>query len=283
MLDEDASTIMRLLDVGGRPVGVAQTTDGKLWVADADAGAAVQVDPQSGERLAAIEIGSDLNGLAATRDGHYLVLSSANPDQALYAVDLLKSVLGQGSDAVRQLAVPGGVLALAVGAETTRAYATTGDGKLVYWDLVDNALTRSIEVGRKPVALAIGVAAPSSGVSTSTAGSSGGTGGTSAGSSASGGGAAGGSGGSSGGSSAASSGAAGGSGASGAAGATGGAGKWRHGYERRQRRDRRQLARPARFDWRQRRERHDRRRQRRNWRGRVQYDWCRRRERHDGW
>ena len=59
-----------------------------------------------------------------------------------HVVDLVDSLIGTDYDtSVRHLAVPSGVLALATGAEITRAYATTGDGNLIYWDLDLNAIS----------------------------------------------------------------------------------------------------------------------------------------------
>jgi hypothetical protein len=161
ILDDRATANQHLLNVGGHPIGVAQTIDSRLWIADADVGAVVQVDQESGGRLESIPVGPNLTSLAVTRDGHYLVLSSSDPEHALYAVDLLKSSLGRESEVVKPLAVSGGVLALATGAEPTRAYATTGDGMLIYWDLEANAVTQTIPVGKNPVGLAIGMVVPS--------------------------------------------------------------------------------------------------------------------------
>jgi hypothetical protein len=85
------------------------------------------------------------------------------------------------------MAVPSGVKALAIGAETTRAYATTGDGNLLYWDLVGNSIVETIQVGKNPVAISIGMVPPTSGSSpaagtangaSSTGGATVGTGGT---------------------------------------------------------------------------------------------------------
>jgi DNA-binding beta-propeller fold protein YncE len=159
ILDDRATAIQHVLNVGGHPIGVAQTIDSRLWIADS--GAVVHVDQDTGKRLESIAVGPNLTGLAATRDGHYLVLSSSDPEHALYVVDLLKSSLGRESEVVQPLAVGGGVLALATGAEPARAYATTGAGTLIYWDLEANAVTQTIPVGKNPVGLAIGMIVPS--------------------------------------------------------------------------------------------------------------------------
>ena len=160
VLDQGATTVQSSLHVGGRPVGVTRTIDGRLWVADADAGAVVMFNATSGQRLQTIAVGPGLTALAATPDGHYLVLASSDPEAALYAVDLVNSTIGGASAAVRHLGVPGGVLALATGAEITRAYATTRDGNLVYWDLQSNSIAQSIPVGHNPVGLALGLVEP---------------------------------------------------------------------------------------------------------------------------
>ena len=55
------------------------------------------------------------------------------------------------------------MLALATGAEITRAYATTGDGNLIYWDLDSNTITQTIPVGHNPVGLTLGIVEPSGG------------------------------------------------------------------------------------------------------------------------
>ncbi|HEV7666224.1 MAG TPA: hypothetical protein VGQ62_22005, partial [Chloroflexota bacterium] len=158
VVDPQATAVQSTLPVGGRPVGVTRTVDGRLWVADGDAGQVTMFDVGSGRTLQTIKVGPGLTGLAATPDGHYLVLSSSTPDAALYAVDLLASATGNEGQAVKKLAVPSGVLAMVTGAEITRAYATTGDGHLLYWDLAGNAVVQSIAVGRNPVGLALGIA-----------------------------------------------------------------------------------------------------------------------------
>lgn len=152
------------LNVGGRPVGVARTVDGHVWVADATADSVIQFEGTTGERLQRIAVGPRLTTLAATPDGHYLVLASSAPDTALHVVNLVVTHLA-GADSVRHLEVPSGVLAPATGAEITRAYATTGDGNLIYWDLGANAIERSVALGRKPVGLTLGLVEPMGGVS----------------------------------------------------------------------------------------------------------------------
>src|SRR5438132_4531918 len=166
VLDQKLTAVQSTLGVGGTPVGIARTVDGRLWVADADAGSVSMFDVASGVKLQTIPIGPKLTALAATPDGHYLVLASSAPDAALYAVNLVSSLTAADkSSAVRHLGVPAGVLALATGAEITRAYATTGDGNLIYWDLESNTIDRTIAVGRNPVALTLGLVEPSGGVS----------------------------------------------------------------------------------------------------------------------
>ncbi|MBV9133763.1 MAG: hypothetical protein JO318_13760, partial [Chloroflexi bacterium] len=184
VLDQGVTTVQSTMQVGGRPVGVARTVDGRLWVADGDSGSVAAFDPTSGNKLDTIDVGPNLTGLAVTPDGHFLVLSSKDPDAALYAVDLVSSMIGGDSATpVRHIAVPGGVLALATGAEISRAYATTGDGKLIYWDLDSNSISESIAVGHNPVALALGIVEPSgsasvpSGPGTTTGGGTTGAGG----------------------------------------------------------------------------------------------------------
>jgi len=161
VLDDAATAVQRTLNVGGKPVGVAQTIDGRLWVAFADSVSVSQVDIETGQQLSSISVGSAVPGLthlSATRDGHYLVLASRS---ALISVDLLGGTLGHSSsDVVRTLDVASGVLAVSTGAEPGRAYATTGDGSLVYWDLVANTLTQTIAVGQRPAGLAIGMVVP---------------------------------------------------------------------------------------------------------------------------
>ena len=94
-------------------------------------------DATGGKRLQTIPVGPKLTDLVATPDAHYLVLASSDPGSALYVVDLVSRMVGSDSAAVRHLSVPGGVLAVATGAEISRAYATTGDGNLVYWERSD--------------------------------------------------------------------------------------------------------------------------------------------------
>src|SRR5207248_1738735 len=162
VLDQKVTTLQTSLKVGGRPVGVVRTVDGRLWVADADTGSVSAFDTNSGEKLQTLQVGPDLSALAATPDAHYLVLSSSKPDAALYAVDLVSSTIGgDAAVPVRHLAVPSGVLALATGAEITRAYATTADGNLLYWDLESNVIAQTIPVGHNPVGLTLGIVEPS--------------------------------------------------------------------------------------------------------------------------
>src|SRR6266540_320995 len=168
VLDAQAARVDHVLHVGGRPVGVAQTIDSRLWVADAASGSIVQVDTDDGHRIEAIPLGAagaGMTGLSATHDGHYLVLASSAADHALVSVDLLANALGQADSVVRSLAVDGGVLALATGAETTRAYATTAGGELLYWDLVSNSIAQTVTVGKTPVSLALGMVVPIGGAS----------------------------------------------------------------------------------------------------------------------
>src|SRR5207302_3798203 len=115
VLDSKATGVQSTLKVGGHPVGVVRTVDGRVWVADGDAGTVSVFDTSTSQKLLTVPVGPHLTGLAATPDAHYLVLSSSDPDTALYAVDLLASVLGQADKVVRHLKVDSGVLALATG------------------------------------------------------------------------------------------------------------------------------------------------------------------------
>jgi WD40 repeat protein len=160
-LDPHATALQATLNVGGRPVAATRTIDGRLWYADADAGTVVQFDPESGATIQTLQVGPNPTGLAALPDGRYLVLSSSDPNNALYVVDLLASSTADTGQGTRHLAVPGGVLNLVTGAEPTRAYVTTADGHLLYWDVETNSIVQSIGVGRNPVGLAIGLVEPS--------------------------------------------------------------------------------------------------------------------------
>jgi YVTN family beta-propeller protein len=160
VLDGAGTAVQNTLSVGGQPIGIAVTPRNRLWIADGSANDVYEFDPSTGRGGRSIEVGAGLQSLAATADAHYLVLGSSDPDHALYSVDLYKLEIGQAASAVNSLAVPSGVLAVATGAETTLAYATTGDNQLIYWDLVDNNVSRSVAVGRKPVGLSLGLVMP---------------------------------------------------------------------------------------------------------------------------
>jgi hypothetical protein len=73
-------------------------------------------------------------------------------DAALCSVDLLDTTLHDGAQAVSLRAVDGGVLTLA-----TRAYATTGEARLIYWDLESSDIVHTIGVGHSPIGLALDV------------------------------------------------------------------------------------------------------------------------------
>jgi hypothetical protein len=128
-------------------------------VADASSGTVHGFNLSAGQAGSAIAVGPNLTSLSITPDGHYLVLGSSDAAHALYAVDLFKVELGQADQAVKGIAVPGGVLAVATGAEITVAYATTGSGALVYCDLGAGLVSRSIQVGHHPVSLSLGLRA----------------------------------------------------------------------------------------------------------------------------
>src|SRR5207249_2806899 len=51
VLDQKATTVEATLNVGGRPVGVVRTIDGRLWVADGDTGTLLMLDAASGQTL----------------------------------------------------------------------------------------------------------------------------------------------------------------------------------------------------------------------------------------
>jgi YVTN family beta-propeller protein len=165
VLDGAATTVQNTLDVGGQPDAIAVVPGNRLWIADNTANDVYEFDPATGPHGAPIAVGDGLKAEAATSDGHYLVLASSDADHALYSVDLYKVQTGQAAAAVSSLAVLSGVLALATGAETTLAYATTGDNQLVYWDLVNNAITRSVGVGSNPAGLALGLSMPNNTIS----------------------------------------------------------------------------------------------------------------------
>ena len=80
VLDSGVTTVQSMLQV-----------DGRLYVADGDAGSVTAFDPSSGEKLQTISVGPNLTGLAVTPDGRYVAMSSSNPETALYAVDLVSS------------------------------------------------------------------------------------------------------------------------------------------------------------------------------------------------
>ncbi len=50
VLDDKATTVETTLSVGGRPVGVVRTIDGRLWVADGDTGTLSMLDADAGKR-----------------------------------------------------------------------------------------------------------------------------------------------------------------------------------------------------------------------------------------
>jgi YVTN family beta-propeller protein len=160
IIDMNATSIRANLAVGGRPIGVAAVPQGDLWLADGDTGTLTEIDPGSDKVQQTVQVGPHLTGLAATPDGHYVLASSGDPDHALYSIDLYAQQLGQHDQVVRSLAVSGGVLALATGVEVSIAYATTSDNQLIYWDLVSNTVEHSVQVGQKPVALALSLTAP---------------------------------------------------------------------------------------------------------------------------
>jgi YVTN family beta-propeller protein len=157
VLDGSATSVQHTITVGGSPIGVAVVPTNRLWIVDAGANDVYAFDPASGRSGSPIGVGPGLKAAAATSDGHYLVLASSD---TLYRVDLFKLRIGQAAAEVASLPMPGGVLALATGAEITLAYATTADNHLVYWDLVDNAIAHSVAVGANPVGLALGLALP---------------------------------------------------------------------------------------------------------------------------
>lgn len=63
VLDENATSVQSTLRIGGRPVGVVPTIDGRVWVADADSGRVSGLDPAGGEVLQTIAVGPRLTGL----------------------------------------------------------------------------------------------------------------------------------------------------------------------------------------------------------------------------
>ena len=69
VLDSGVTTVQSMLQV-----------DGRLYVADGDAGSVTAFDPSSGEKLQTISVGPNLTGLAVTPDGRYAVTSSSNPE-----------------------------------------------------------------------------------------------------------------------------------------------------------------------------------------------------------
>ena len=73
VLDQKVSGVQSTLSVGGRPVGVVRTVDGRLWVADGDSGAVTVFDANTGTKLDSHASRSQSHGYAATPDGHYLV------------------------------------------------------------------------------------------------------------------------------------------------------------------------------------------------------------------
>jgi len=49
VLDQSVSTVQSTMQVGGKPIGVARSVDGRLWVADGDTGAVTAFDPTGGD------------------------------------------------------------------------------------------------------------------------------------------------------------------------------------------------------------------------------------------
>jgi hypothetical protein len=170
LLDAQATTLQRSLGVGGRPIGVTATSTGQLWIADASEGSVKQIDPSSGQTIQAIPVGPGLTGIAATPDGRYLVLSSSDAARALSSVDLFAQRVGRTEQVLHQLAVSGGVQAVATGIEITVAFATTSESKLLYWDLASNTISQSVEVGKRPIGLSIGLVKPDTGEAAATPG-----------------------------------------------------------------------------------------------------------------
>src|SRR5690349_20221780 len=100
IVDEKATASQSTFETVGHPIGAVRTIDSHLWVADGVSGNVKMLAPDSGQVLQTIQVGPDLTGLSATPDGHYLALSSSDPDHALYTVDLLAMMLGQDDVAV---------------------------------------------------------------------------------------------------------------------------------------------------------------------------------------
>ncbi len=165
-ISPDAKDILATIQIGRRPVGVAPAASygsrrDRVWVADGEAGTVTLVDLTSGATEQTIQVGPGLTSMAATAGNRYLVLSSSDPLHALYAIDISMAQIDPRRTVVQELTVDGGVLAVATGLEPTLAFITTGDNRLLYWDLTSNTIKQSISVGQGPVSLTLGFANPS--------------------------------------------------------------------------------------------------------------------------
>ena len=154
VLDLEAGSKLRDLEVGGQPEGIALTPDGRtLWVGDLQ-GARVQAfDTVSLERLAEVRTGNVPIRVAASPDGHWIVTSNLG-DGSLTVIN------ARSREAVRTIEVsgeqPAGQVTILFSADGRRLYAAeTGRSVIAEVDLETGTVVRRLPAGRQGDGLAI--------------------------------------------------------------------------------------------------------------------------------
>ena len=153
VVDVEGRRVLETVQLGGRPTEVDATPDGsRVFVLDEGADGVVVLDAQTHRPLATIRVGSNLTGLAASPDGRFLYITANAPSRNLARIDLATNQLAGEFD------VGAGALAVVAGREPGRIFITTADNRLVFWDTGANRAATTLPVGRRPGAVAVGVA-----------------------------------------------------------------------------------------------------------------------------
>lgn len=145
-LDSVERTRALSLEPHTRPHGVAVAPDGTLWVTTEGSRHVLQVDPESGEILQAVETGQETTHMVVVAPGRDRVVTSNIGSGTVTVVD------AAAGRVLTHLETGAGAEGLDLHPDGRRVYVTNREaGTLAEVDLETNRVTRTLEVGDFPI------------------------------------------------------------------------------------------------------------------------------------
>ena len=149
-IDPNTLSISRKISVGGRPLGLAFTPDGRYaYIANFDLNELEKIDTQADSVVARLGGVQGPRGIAITPDGKLAYVTNVQQGR-VSVVDLDKQTL------IKEISVGAAPTSVAITPDGTCAYVSCqGASKIAVIDLARNEVVQSIEVADNPISISI--------------------------------------------------------------------------------------------------------------------------------